>query len=178
MSGRTDILARLEPVSAPHAPRRPDRDSRRLAGLDQADFRTLIELIESRVPPSHLPVALPEGIDLTAAQRDRLALAADEAAAFDGRNALVLLDGRPLLLDVRSRQVTEEVRTPGGRDRILTDIDTFIVSSASAAEEGGPANRLLLARLDGTSSRSVAELLAAHEAARSIPTAASNDGDR
>lgn len=178
MNGRTDILRRLEPVGAPHAPLRTGRGAPRRTGLEQSDFRTLIELVESSVPRSHLPVALPGGFDLTAAQRDRLALAADEAAAFDARNALVLLDGRPLLLDVHAREVTEEVQAKGERDRILTDIDTFIVSSAGDRPGGEPAHRLLLARLGGVAPRSVTDLLALHEEAAPTRTTTPTSGGR
>lgn len=162
MSGRSDILRHLEPVAPPLAAPRVSRSLRRAPTLDHTDFRTLIESASGSVAPTNRPVTLPEGVELTSEQRLRLQRAADEAAAHDGRTSLVLLDGRALLLDVKTRAVTEEVQPGGERDRIITDIDTFIVSSAEETPQGEPTHRLLLARLGRATPRSVADLLAGH----------------
>ena len=89
------------------------------------------------------------GIALTTEQRSRLERAADAALAHDARSALVLLDGRPLRLDVQSREVREEIAAHGDSDRVITDIDTLIVSRDESTADEEPAHRLMLRRLSG-----------------------------
>lgn len=147
MSSRSDILRHLEPVGSPLAAPRVAKAPRR--GLDQADFHSLISSAQNDSRRTNRPVTLANQIELSTQQQSRLERAADAALAHDARTALVLLDGRPLLLDVQSREVTEEVAADGKSDRVVTDIDTLIVSRDESTADGEPAHSLMLRRLSG-----------------------------
>lgn len=152
MSGRSEILRHLEPVARPAAAARPGPG--RSGDLEHGDFHTLIATAQQEIVRTNRPVRVPEQIVLTAQEQSRLERAADAALTHDSSSALVLLDGRPLLLDVRERSITEEVRAAGSSDRILTDIDTVIISGAVESDDGAPAHELLLRQLSGGNSLS------------------------
>lgn len=147
MSGQSDILRHLEPVTPPTASTRVTSSPRR--NLEEADFRTLIASAQDDITRTNRPVEVPGDISLTPEQLSRLERAADAALAHDSKTALVMLDGRPLLLDVQTREVREEVRPDAKSDRIITDIDTVIVSREETAAEGHPTHSLMLRRLSG-----------------------------
>lgn len=148
MSSRSDILRHLEPVGSPLATPREARAPQH-HGLDEAGFRALIASAQQDHQRTNRPVTVAHDIALTAEQQSRLERAADAALAHDAHTALVLLDGRPLRLDVQSREVSEEITADGDSDRIVTDIDTLIVSRDETAQDGEPAHRLMLRRLSG-----------------------------
>jgi len=147
VSSRSDILRHLEPVGSPLAAPRVTGVPRR--SLDEADFRSLIASAQDDPRLTNRPVTVANTIVLTPEQQSRLERAADAALAHDARTALVLLDARPLRLDVQAREVSEEVRADGDFDRILTDIDTVIVSRDESTADEEPAHNLLLRRLSG-----------------------------
>ncbi|MCC6908939.1 MAG: hypothetical protein IT430_13430 [Phycisphaerales bacterium] len=147
MASRTDILRHLEPVSAPAAIRRADAASRRRVG--EADFRTLIATAQDDIRRTNRPVTVASGISLTTEQHGRLERAADAALAHDSRTALVLLDGQALLLDVQGREVHEDLRGQRESERIITDVDTVVVSRLAPDKDGRPVHDLMLGRLSG-----------------------------
>lgn len=170
MSGRSDILRPLEPVARPGDSGRVARRRSRpdLAG---AGFRTLIESVIHEAEAPARSVLVPAEVDLTAGQKARLDRAAQEAAACGSTRALVMLDGRALLLDVPSRAVAEELTPEAAHDRIITDVDTIIISRVEQAREAAPVHRLLLSRLEGSASCSIADLLAVQPDAHAAPMA-------
>jgi len=147
VSGQSDILRHLEPVTPPTANTRVASQPRQR--LEEADFHTLIASAQNDITRTNRPVDLPSDISLTPEQCSRLERAADAALSHDSSTALVMLDGRPLLLDVQTREVREEVRPDAKSDRIITDIDTVIVSREETAADGQPTHNLLLRRLSG-----------------------------
>lgn len=89
---------------------------------------------------SGLPVEMGRGvqIDLDPQQLDRLAVAADRAAAQGAQSAVVMLDGRALELDVALRTVTGEVDPEEG---VRPEIDTFLFAPpAETTPAGAPTN--------------------------------------
>ncbi len=147
MTSRTDILRHLEPVSSPAAVRRADAGPRR--GIGEMDFRTLIATAQDDIHRTNRPVTLASNISLTTEQQGRLERAADAALAHDSRTALVLLDGQALLLDVQGREVHEDIRGQRESERIITDVDTVVVSRLAPDKDGRPVHDLLLGRLSG-----------------------------
>lgn len=171
MSGRSDILRPLEPVARPGESRQIARPLRRRPDLASAGFRTLIDGVLHEAQAAAVPVTIPREVDLTDSQRARLDRAAQEAAACGSTRALVMLDGRTLMLDVPSRYVNEELRPDASEDRIITDVDTIVISRVEQARESAPKHRLLLSRLDGAASCSIADLLALQPDASDAPDA-------
>lgn len=147
MSSRSDILRHLDPVASPLASSRVTTAPR--PSLEDTDFSALIASAQDDCRPTNRPISVADDIELTPDQRSRLERAADAALAHDARTALVLLDGRPLLLDVQSRAVSEEVSADGDSDRVVTDIDTLIVSRDETVADSEPAHSLMLRRLSG-----------------------------
>ena len=120
------LLRKLEPpVRPPHAPAAGGEGA---TPLEHRSFDDLLSLVSAGGVQSDRPVAVAGDVSLTAdldrGQLDRLAAAADLAEASGVRRAVMLLDGRGLILDVADRRVSDEL-TPR-RDRPVTDIDAAV----------------------------------------------------
>ena len=120
------LLRKLEPpVRPPHAPAARGTGA---TPLEHRSFDDLLSLVSRGGVQSDRPVAVAGDVSLTAeldsGQLDRLAAAADLAEASGVRRAVMLLDGRGLIVDVADRRVSDEL-TPG-RDRPVTDIDAAV----------------------------------------------------
>ncbi|MCA9283933.1 MAG: hypothetical protein KDA22_01870 [Phycisphaerales bacterium] len=116
------LLRHLEPAVRPGGATRRGVPS----PLDEPEFGAMLSLVSDGLVRSGLPVAASPASDqpLEAAQLDRLASATDLAESHGAQTALMLIDGRALLMDVRSRAVREEL-APAQVDR-LVGIDAVV----------------------------------------------------
>jgi hypothetical protein len=107
----------------------------RPSDLEKGDFQALLRRAESGDVASGREVTIDRGAALTLApeQLARLAVAADRAEATGAHQALVLIDGQALRLDVDRRQVTGAADLGSGL--VLTDIDA-VVSVPGGADAG------------------------------------------
>lgn len=104
---------------------------------------------------SGLPVSVASGagLELSAEQLSRIALAADKAQAQGANRALVMIDGQALQLDVGVRQITGKVDL--NSTDVLSGVDTVVWAGGStdAAKSGGAAgndpSNLRLKELNG-----------------------------
>lgn len=124
-----------------------------------ADFAKLLGKAAQGQAVSNLPVTVSprSGIELTGEQLSRLGPAADKAAAAGLQTALVTIDGKSLLMDVQSRQVTAAAQPT---ERAITGIDGVVaVPDASDAEQGAEPSVLPMPR-SGYDNASVLSVLA------------------
>ncbi|MCA9303688.1 MAG: hypothetical protein KC996_06170 [Phycisphaerales bacterium] len=107
------------------------------------DFDALLERARSGNPETGLAVKLTGKLDLVLGieQRQSLAGAIDRVAVVGGETALILLDGRTLRVDVRTRTVLEEI--PRSEIAPIVGIDAF----AHAEGAGGDG---VITEIDGT----------------------------
>lgn len=110
-----------------------DANAASAVGADGAFSRLLGAAQRGQVSTGR-PVELAPGlaIELSDGQMSRLREAADRAAAAGAQQALVLMDGRLLKLDVAARRVTQEVQLEHGD--VVGRIDAFINASAPDPE--------------------------------------------
>ena len=131
------------------------------AGMDaSADFAKLLGKAAEGQTVSNLPVTVSprSEIELTGEQLARLGPAADKAAAAGMQTALVTIDGKSLLMDVQSRQITAAAQPT---ERAITGIDGVVaVPDASDAERGAEPSVLPMPR-SGYDNASVLSVLAA-----------------
>lgn len=123
-----------------------------------ADFAKLLAQAKDGQLASNQPVSVSprSKLDLSPDQMQRLSVAADRAQAAGLHTALVMLDGKPLVMDVQSRQVLEAfdanareastvdgvVAAPSAQDAAQPEASTGIVPLP-----GGVPNNLSLARI-------------------------------
>ncbi len=131
------------------------------SGTDAAaDFAKLLGKASQGQTVSNLPVSVSprSGVELTGEQLARLGPAADKAAAAGLQTALVTIDGKSLLMDVQSRQVTAAAQPT---ERAITGIDGVVaVPDESDAENGAEPSVLPMPR-SGYDNASVLSVLAA-----------------
>jgi len=96
-----------------------------LSSGGDADFRALLDRARSGNPQTGLAVKLTGELDIALGieQRQSLASAVDRVAVVGGESALILLDGRTLRVDVRTRTVIEEI--PRTETDPVVGIDAF-----------------------------------------------------
>ena len=106
------------------------------AGADRA-FAMLLAKARGGELASGVQVSVDKssGVSLTSEQLDRVSLAADKATAAGANNALVVVDGRWLEVDLQSRTVTGEIKPEAFEP--VTGYDAIV--RAPAASEGGKA---------------------------------------
>jgi hypothetical protein len=168
------LLRQLEPAvrpgSAPAAP------ARTVPSVERADFGELLSLVSKGTIHSGRPAAVAPGAaiapPLQPAQLDRIAAAADLLEAAGAKRALLLVDGRGLVLDVESRHITSELSASSPPEVVAIDA---AVSVAGEDEDvtGEPSAPPALAR--GIMPATVARLLHAtpepsHPATASTPS--------
>lgn len=140
----SDLLRRLEP-----AVRRggPGPAVRPVPGIATADFGDLLTLVASGRLQSDRPVVLGPAADIdpppTPDQLTRIASAADEAERAGARRAVMLIDGRGMVLDVPARRLETEARAGGpavtGLDAAVAvpDAETVVEPPGDTAEASG-----------------------------------------
>ncbi|MCP3903366.1 MAG: hypothetical protein GY715_06995 [Planctomycetes bacterium] len=133
------LLRKLEPPVRPvgthpvGAPPRP---------LEQQGFDELLALVSTGDVRSDRGVRVPDETllrePLTEEQLERLAAAADLAESSGAQRAVMLIDGRGLVMDIASRHVDGELSTdPASR---LVDLDAAVyVAGADEEQSTGPA---------------------------------------
>src|SRR6185295_3133433 len=101
---------------------------------DEVDFAALLQQARSGQIQSGREVKLSDdlGITLTDGQKTRLAAAADLAEAHGAQQAVIMLDGVGLKLDVATRTVTARVdaSSPG----VASGVDAVVVAPPEDAE--------------------------------------------
>ncbi len=123
------LLRRLEP-----AVRRggPAPAVQRVPGIAEADFGDLLTMVASgRIRSDRAVQVSPDAMldpPLDDSQLERLAAAADEAEAAGARRAIMLLDGRGVVMDIASRRIDAEA-VPGRGP--LVDIDAAVAVPAA-----------------------------------------------
>jgi hypothetical protein len=133
------LLQRLNPPVRPMAARAGDRP---IAPFESRGFDDLLAIVASGEAASGRSVtasAADQQSPLTPEQLERLAAAADAAEGAGFHRALVLLDGRALVLDTPSREITEELR--GSDTARAVDVDGAV--HAPKASTGEPAGHRL-----------------------------------
>ena len=136
------LLKQLEPAVRPGAAPAPGRSPQ--APLERRSFDELLALVSRGSMHSGRPVTIDEAASLKAElegdQLPRLAAAADRAEAAGAQRAVMLIDGRGLVMDVADRIVTAELGA--GRGGHLVDIDAavYVAGEADEAEAGSSAS--------------------------------------
>jgi hypothetical protein len=132
------------------------------------DFAKLLGKAQDGSAVSNLPVTVSprSGVELTGEQLARLGPAADKAAAAGMQTALVTIDGKSLLMDVHSRQVTAAAQPS---ERAVTGIDGVVAVPDAADSENGAEPSVLPMPRSGYDNASVLSVLAAasHKSAAS-----------
>jgi hypothetical protein len=126
-----DLLRRLTPMALPASAR--DGDAAPVL-FESRSFDQLLEQAFGGEIHSDRPVKCACDLEppLSAAQLQRLAHAADRAEASGARSAVMMLDGRGLVLDVAERVVRAEVRPDDAYS--VWRVDAALVVPADNAE--------------------------------------------
>lgn len=114
----------------------PARAALHPGGAGGADFASLLEEARAGSLETGLPVSVASGsgIELSAAQLERLAPLVDRAHAAGATRIVVLMDGMAMDVDVLSRRVLGEASLESGR--VLTGIDGIVRVEGATAEAG------------------------------------------
>ena len=163
----SQLLRRLSPPIDPAASNRQRR-----ASFDAADFDGLLDVAMSRAWASDRPVksgSLSGDEALDREQTARLAAAVDTAEMSGFDRALVLLDGRGLIVDVESREVVRELL--GGEAAQRIDVDGAVMAA------GDEQNTATTRPAYPSAGWRRAELLAPHETADHGSVQDENDPD-
>lgn len=101
---------------------------------DSTDFAELLRQAQAGEISSKLPVTIDPDVDVEISDEDlaKLSLAADKAEASGLRTALVIADGKRLILDVQQRRITS---VASGDSGIVGGVDGIIDLSARAPEQ-------------------------------------------
>ncbi len=128
----TDLLAALASGVRTTAPERADADTRAAGG---PGFAELLHAARSGAVSSGLPVEIEPalGLELSSEQQARLEIAADRATSEGAERAVVVLDGKALVLDVETRRVIDakDLDELGA----IPNVDTVIGASEPAERE-------------------------------------------
>lgn len=120
------LLRQLEPAVRPaYMSASPARAA---APIEQQSFDDLLAKASSGRLASERPVtaAFEAGEPLSPQQMARLGPAADLAEAAGARTALMLVDGRGLVLDVAARTLAEELAAPGASRVVKVDAAVIV----------------------------------------------------
>lgn len=139
MTGKPfQLLRRLEP---PVRPTYAGDTARRVTGpIEEQSFDQMLALVADGSVRSERPVVLAFSPDeeLTEEQFARLGAAADVADAHGAERALLLLDGRGLVLDVRDRTLAMELANDGDARLVAIDAAVFVPDGDAEATGGIP----------------------------------------
>lgn len=125
MAGEDQLLNRLDGLTRTEARHRSDPGPRALVAT--GSFADLLKLAQSGDLTSLRPVdVIPEvELELSDTDTQRLAWSVDRAEVEGARRALVLMDGRGLIVDVQSRRIEAVASSPGD---LRTDVDAVVVA--------------------------------------------------
>jgi hypothetical protein len=137
------LLKRLNPAVRPAGA--PQRDQRPGALFEQRSFGEMLTLVADGAVRSGREIALAPQAELaeplTDDQLKRLSGAADQAEAAGARSAVMLIDGRGLIVDVAERNVERELNEDSAADVITIDAAVYVSANS---QRGGvlidPAN--------------------------------------
>ena len=171
------LLRKLEPPVRP-AGRAPTSSAGR-PPIDQLSFDSLLTLVsDGRVQSGRAVTARHESPDGESAFSDeqlaRLAAAADLAESSGAQTALMLVDGRTVILDVAAREITDDLQ-PGDSHRLL-DIDAAVLVQGDS--ESIASNLPLAPPSAGLLPPAIAEQLANAAVADRDAGPSSNSNDR
>jgi len=129
------LLKRLEPSVRPAF--LDGRDPAPRAPFETHEFDQMLALV-SRGKVQGRPVEI--GFEIEPEpdepEQQRLAAAADLAEAAGVRSAVLLLDGRGLLLDVGSRTLTAELASGAGSPIVRIDAAIYVAGENDASQRG------------------------------------------
>jgi hypothetical protein len=130
------LLRQLEPAVRPASAPSSGRVGQ--APLEQRSFDDLLSLVSRGAVRSGRPITIAASAllrgELDDDQRARLASAADTAQAAGARRAVMLIDGRGLVLDVAGRVIESELGA--NERRALSGIDAAVYVAARDEEIG------------------------------------------
>ncbi|MCA9289996.1 MAG: hypothetical protein KDA25_02645 [Phycisphaerales bacterium] len=117
----TKLLRRLEPAVRPGAA--PARSGGPATPIERQSFDQLLTLVSHGSVSSGRQVRLEFEADppFEAEQMERMGAAADVAAASGAARALLLVDGRGVVLDVAERVLAQELRAGGTSPLVALD---------------------------------------------------------
>lgn len=122
---RTDLLSALSPIS--RASGGAEVGPRGASALGAASFASLLGGLTGLGGGGAITIGQGVDVSLSDAQVARLGEATDRAARAGAREALVVLDGLTLRVDVSKREVTESVSMAHGD--VITGIDAIVQAS-------------------------------------------------
>ena len=133
----TFLLKQLEPAVRPAylgtPPLRPT------APLEQQPFDELLASAKAgRLASGRDVSAAYEGEPITTEQFQRLAIAADRAESSGAQRAVLLIDGRALMLDVATRTISSELNASSAMEKIDTAIYVPTESEQTNTRPVGP----------------------------------------
>ncbi len=147
------LLKQLEPAVRPAYMGPPA--SRPTAPLEQQPFDELLASAKAgRLASGRAISTVHEGEPISPEQLQRLAIAADRAEASGAQRAVLLLDGRALLLDVATRTVSMELSASSALEKI--DMAVYVpteseqTNTRTLGPPGGVAPRGVALQIDQT----------------------------
>lgn len=133
----TFLLKQLEPAVRPAYLGTPP--SRPTAPLEQQPFDELLASAKAgRLASGRDVSAAYEGEPITTEQFQRLAIAADRAESSGAQRAVLLIDGRALMLDVATRTISSELNASSAMEKIDTAIYVPTESEQTNTRPVGP----------------------------------------
>ena len=133
----TFLLKQLEPAIRPAYLGTPP--SRPTAPLEQQPFDELLASAKAgRLASGRDVSAAYEGEPITTEQFQRLAIAADRAESSGAQRAVLLIDGRALMLDVATRTISSELTASSAMEKIDTAIYVPTESEQTNTRPVGP----------------------------------------
>ena len=133
----TFLLKQLEPAVRPAYLGTPP--SRPTAPLEQQPFDELLASAKAgRLASGRDVSAAYEGEPINTEQFQRLAIAADRAESSGAQRAVLLIDGRALMLDVATRTISSELNASSAMEKIDTAIYVPTESEQTNTRPVGP----------------------------------------
>ena len=133
----TFLLKQLEPAVRPAYLGTPP--SQPTAPLEQQPFDELLASAKAgRLASGRDVTAAYEGEPITTEQFQRLAIAADRAESSGAQRAVLLIDGRALMLDVATRTISSELTASSAMEKTDTAIYVPTESEQTNTRPVGP----------------------------------------
>jgi len=137
----TQLLRKLEPAVRPTGS--PATTRRPHAPFEKQSFDQLLTMVSSGSVNGGKPVMIDPHADLKDelddGQLDRLTCAADMVEASGARRAVMLIDGRGLILDVSGRRLTAELSVEPASQLINIDAAVYVAGEdETSAISGAP----------------------------------------
>jgi hypothetical protein len=144
------LLNQLEPAVRPGVA--PARSGAARGALETQSFEQLLSMASRGQVDSGRQIETVVELEppLDPAQLERLAAAADQAEAAGSRRALMMIDGRAVVLDVRSRSIVGELNANASQPITGIDAALFVGSEDDApldAQYRGPDNFVVTSKI-------------------------------